>query len=150
MNIIEKPINEIRPYENNPRRNDHAVEAVANSIRDFGFRNPIIIDRDGVILAGHTRHKAAKVLGLETVPCIVADDLDEDAGRAFRIADNKTGEYSIWDREKLAEEIDDIGIDLEQYGFSEETINEIDLNNVLGDKNKKITTCPHCGEEIEI
>ena len=75
MKILTKKIEEITPYENNPRLNDTAVDAVANSIRDFGFKNPVIIDKDGVIVCGHTRLKAAKKLGLKTVPCIMADDL---------------------------------------------------------------------------
>ena len=92
MKIIEKKVEELIPYVNNPRNNEAAVDFVAASIEEFGFKNPIIIDKDGVIVAGHTRHAAAKKLGLELVPCIMADDLTEQQIKAFRLADNKTAE----------------------------------------------------------
>ena len=88
--IIEKKIEEVVPYETNPRNNDKAVKFVANSIKQFGFKVPIIIDKNGVIVAGHTRLKAAKKLGMKTVPCIVADDLTPEQVKAFRLADKKT------------------------------------------------------------
>lgn len=116
MEIINKRLTEIKPYEHNPRKNDDAVEFVANSIRDFGFKVPIIIDKDGVIVAGHTRFKAAKKLGLTEVPCIMADDLNEEQIKAFRLADNKTAEKAEWDLELLALELDGLG-DLSEYGF---------------------------------
>ena len=94
MRIIEKPIEEIRPYENNPRVNDRAVEKVAESIAQFGFKQPIVIDKDGVIVAGHTRLMAAKLLGLTKVPTISAADLTPEQVTAYRIADNKTGELA--------------------------------------------------------
>lgn len=90
MDIVQKGLGELSPYENNPRVNDEAVDAVAASIKEFGFKVPIVIDAQGVIVAGHTRYRAAKKLGLEAVPCIVADDLSEEQIRAFRLADNKT------------------------------------------------------------
>lgn len=95
--IVYKRLNEIKPYPNNPRNNDNAVEAVANSIKRFNFQNPIIVDSDGVIVAGHTRYKAAKFLGLQKVPCIVADDLTDEQVKAFRLADNKVSEVAGWD-----------------------------------------------------
>nr|DAH30957.1 MAG TPA: ParB protein [Caudoviricetes sp.] len=98
--IIYKKVVELVPYENNPRNNDEAVDYVANSIKQFHFQVPIIIDKDNVVVAGHTRLKACKKLGIEEVPCIVADDLTEDQIKAFRIADNKVGEVSTWDIEK--------------------------------------------------
>jgi len=91
MQIIEKKINDLTPYENNPRKNDKSVDYVANSISQFGFKVPIVIDSNGVIVAGHTRYKAAVKLKMETVPCIVADDLTEEQIRAFRLVDNKVG-----------------------------------------------------------
>lgn len=97
MNIVDKNVDEIIPYENNPRKNDKAVPAVAKSIQEFGFKVPIVIDKNNIIVNGHTRLKAAKKLGLETVPCIVADDLTPDQIRAFRLADNKVGEIATWD-----------------------------------------------------
>ena len=113
MEIISLKIEEVRPYENNPRHNEEAVSLVANSIREFGFNVPILLDKNGVIVAGHTRYEAAKELGLEEVPCIVMEDLSEEAARQFRIVDNKTGELSSWDYEKLIQELDNIkGVDL--------------------------------------
>ena len=90
-NIVTMPIKDIHPYEGNPRINDDAVEAVAASIREFRFRNPIIVDKDMVIIAGHTRYKAAKSMKVKEVPVIVADDLSDEQVRAYRLADNKTG-----------------------------------------------------------
>ena len=105
MKIIEKKLTELKEYENNPRNNDGAVEAVAESIKQFGFKVPIVIDADGVIIAGHTRKKAALKLGLDKVPCIIADDLSPEQIKAFRLADNKTGELAGWDFAKLEEEL---------------------------------------------
>ena len=118
MQIYDKRLDEIKPYENNPRHNDNAVDAVANSIREFGFKVPIVVDSDGVIVAGHTRYKAAKKLGLQKVPCIVADDLTDEQVKAFRLADNKVGELATWDLDTLKVELDNIGeIDLSGMGF---------------------------------
>lgn len=120
MKIIEKRISEIQPYENNPRNNDAAVDAVAASIKEFGFKVPIIIDKDNVIVAGHTRLKAAEKLGLAKVPTIMADDLTEKQVKAFRLADNKTAELANWIPEKLEEELADLAdVDMSQYGFEE-------------------------------
>jgi site-specific DNA-methyltransferase (adenine-specific) len=118
VKIIEKKVEELIPYINNPRNNEAAVDFVAASIKEFGFKNPIIIDKDGVIVAGHTRHAAAKKLGLETVPCIMADDLSEQQIKAFRLADNKTAEFATWDLEKLEIELESIGdLEMEEFGF---------------------------------
>ena len=105
MNIVEKKLKEIKPYEKNARKNDDAVKYVAESIKQFGFKVPIVIDKDNVIVAGHTRYKASKELGLETVPCIVADDLTEEQIKAYRLADNKVSEFSEWDFDLLGEEL---------------------------------------------
>lgn len=118
MKIIELPLDEIHPYENNPRLNDQAVDAVAKSIQEFGFKVPIVIDRNNVIVTGHTRYKASKQLGLKTVPCIKADDLNEKQVRAFRLADNKVSELAEWDLNLLEQELkllDDF--DMGDYGF---------------------------------
>lgn len=120
MQIIEKSLSEIRPYENNPRKNDAAVEYVANSIREFGWKVPIVIDKDGVIIAGHTRYKAAKKLGMKSAPCIMADDLTEDQVKAYRLADNKVGEFAEWDFSTLEAELADIEMEMEQFGFAED------------------------------
>lgn len=118
MEIIEKRIEELIPYENNPRKNDGAVEAVANSIKEFGFKVPIIVDSENVIVAGHTRLRAAEELGLDTVPVIRADDLNEEQIRAFRLADNKTSELAGWDFTRLEEELNLLDdFDMEQFGF---------------------------------
>ena len=120
MEIINKKLDEIKIYEKNPRKNDDAVEGVANSIKEFGFKVPIIIDKNNVIVAGHTRYKASKKLGLTEVPCIVADDLTEEQVKAFRLADNKTNEKASWDLDLLGEELKDIlNLDMTDFGFNE-------------------------------
>ena len=91
MNIVDIKLDNLKPYENNPRNNEERVEPIANSIKTFGFKVPIVVDRNNVIIAGHTRYKVAKKLGLNKVPCIIADDLTEDQVNAFRLADNKVG-----------------------------------------------------------
>ena len=122
MNIIEKPINEVIPYEKNPRINDNAVPAVMKSIEEFGFKVPIVIDKNGTIVTGHTRLKAAKKLGMKMVPCIVADDLTPEQIKAFRLADNKVAEAAEWDMELLNEELDGIvDIDMSDFNFSDIT-----------------------------
>ena len=118
MEIIMRPIGEVIPYEKNPRNNKAAVDLVANSIKEFGFKNPIIIDADGIVVAGHTRLKAAKKLGLKEVPTIMADDLTPEQIKAFRLADNKTAEAAEWDFDLLTEELDSIfDINMEDFGF---------------------------------
>lgn len=108
---------DLHVYEKNPRNNDDAVEAVSNSIKEFGFKVPIVITKDRVIIAGHTRLKASLLLNLEAVPCIIADDLTDDQIKAFRLADNKTAELATWDLSKLETELFDIDMDMLQFGF---------------------------------
>ena len=134
MQIVEKRLTELRPYENNPRKNDAAVEYVANSIKEFGFKVPIVIDKNNVIVAGHTRLKAAAELGLETVPCVIADDLTEEQIKALRLADNKTAEAAEWEYNSLMEEIYKIeGVDMDAFGFFRfDSIDEF-LDDELGD-----------------
>jgi DNA modification methylase len=118
MEIITRKLSEIKPYEKNPRKNDAAVEYVANSIKEFGFKVPIVIDKDGVIVAGHTRYKASKKLKLTEVPCIIADDLTPEQIKAYRLADNRVAEKSEWDIDLLSGELDDIlNIDMAQFDF---------------------------------
>ncbi len=127
MIIIYKKPEELKAYENNPRNNDNAVAAVAASIKEFGFKVPIVVDTAGVIIAGHTRARAAEMLGLSSVPCIVADDLTEDQIRAFRLADNKTAELAGWDFEKLDEELQalaEIDFDMTEFGFDDIILEE--------------------------
>lgn len=120
MQIIEKNINEIKPYEKNPRKNEDAVKYVANSIKEFGFKVPVVIDKNGVIVAGHTRYKASQELGLETIPCVVADDLTPEQIKAFRIADNKTAEQAGWDTIALGDELRELmDFDMTEFGFGD-------------------------------
>ena len=156
MQIVYKKVNELIPYENNPRINDEAVEYVKNSIKEFGFKVPIIIDKNNVIIAGHTRLKSSLELGLKEVPCIIADDLTEEQIKAFRLADNKVSEKSQWDFSKLDEELDSI-LDIDMSMFDFENINDINLDdyfeeNIKEEEKEEIKTiiCPHCGERIEI
>ena len=111
MEIKSVKIKELKPYEKNPRRNDEAVKFVASSIKEFGFKVPIIVDKDMVIIAGHTRYKAAKKLKLKEVPVIMADDLTDEQVKALRLADNKVAERSEWDFDLLTDELTDINLD---------------------------------------
>ena len=118
MKIIYKKLSEIIPYEKNPRNNDEAVKYVANSIKEFGLKVPIIIDKNNVIVAGHTRYKASLELALDEVPCIIADDLTEEQIKAFRLADNKTAEIATWDFDLLNKELAELtDFDMSDFGF---------------------------------
>ena len=135
MDIISKKIDELTPYKHNPRHNDGAIDAVAASIKNFGFKVPIVIDKDGVIVAGHTRLAAAKKLGLEEVPVIVADDLTEEQIKAFRLADNKTAELAEWDPELLEIELQDIeSIDMTEFGFDEPKDLDDNIEDLIEDE----------------
>lgn len=154
MEIINKSIEELKPYENNPRFNDDAVEYVANSIKEFGFKVPIIIDKNNVIVAGHTRYKASLELGLEEVPTIVADDLSDEQIKAFRLADNKVSEQASWNFDLLDEELENIlDIDMNDFGFT--ILEDIDISQFIEDmpdkqKEDKKIKCPHCGEIFKL
>lgn len=129
MQIENWNINDIKPYENNPRENDEAAEYVANSIKEFGFQQPIVVDKNGIIIAGHTRWKAAQQLGLKEVPVVVADELTQNQIDAYRLADNKVSEFSGWDFDKLnleLEGIDWLDIDMTKFGFYLDKENEGD------------------------
>lgn len=116
--IVYKNVSELVPYENNPRNNDDAIDYVANSIKNFHFQVPIVIDKNNVVIAGHTRLKACHKLGIKEVPCIVADDLTPEQVKAFRLADNKTSELAEWDMDKLDIELGEIAdIDMGDFGF---------------------------------
>ena len=118
MEIIEKRLDELTPYENNPRVNEGAVEAVAESLKKFGWKQPLVVDRSGVIIVGHTRLKAAERLGWETAPVVIAEDLTEEEARAYRLADNKTAELADWNFQLLDEELAGINeIDMAAFGF---------------------------------
>jgi len=120
MQIVEKKVTELKAYEKNPRKNEKAVAPVAESIKEFGFKVPIIIDSDGVIVAGHTRVSAAKKLGMKSVPCIVADDLTPDQIKAFRLADNSTAQIAEWDLSLLKDELMDLDFDMSLFGLEKE------------------------------
>lgn len=118
MNIINIKLSDLKPYERNPRNNKEAVDYVANSIREFGFKNPIIVDKNNVIVAGHTRYLACKKLGIKEVPCVIADDLTDEQIKAFRLADNKVAEIATWDLDLLDEELNDLlNFDMSDFGF---------------------------------
>lgn len=135
IEVVELPIDDLKPYERNPRVNDAAVDSVAASIKEFGFKVPIVVDSENVIVAGHTRWRAAHQLGLETVPCIVADDLNEEQIKAFRLADNKVAEKAEWDDALLELELFDItSIDMSEFGFE---IDEVDDEKSVSESNKQ-------------
>ncbi len=120
MKVITLAVDKIIPYENNPRNNDEAVPYVANSIKEFGFKVPIILDKDNVIIAGHTRLKAAISLGMETVPCVIAEDLDDEKIKAFRLADNKVSELAEWNIKLLEAELESLDPELMlDFGFED-------------------------------
>lgn len=135
MTIIEVPIGQLKPYENNARKNEPAIPKVAESIKKYGFKNPIIIDKDNVIICGHTRWLASQQLGLKKVPCIMASDLTEEQVKEFRLVENRTNEFADWDYDKLVAELEDL--DLEEFEFPEleyeDVISQDDLEDLLVD-----------------
>ena len=159
LSIVYLPIGDIREYENNPRKNEAAVAKVANSIRQHGMSAPISVDGDHVIIYGHTRYRACKQLGMATVPCIVRTDLPPELVRSLRLADNKLGELSGWDNEKLLRELEQLeldGIDMEQFGFIDSMSDE-DIDSFFDgveakpkEPKKQTVTCPKCGETFEV
>ena len=157
MNIVEKKLKESKPYEKNARKNDDAVKYVTESIRQFGFKVPIVIDKDNVIVCGHTRYKASKKLGLEVVPCVIADDLTEEQIKAYRLADNKVSELAEWDIDLLGEELDGIfDIDMSDFGFdlSEDEptapTERKDLSDKVGETYEVIIECDSEEQQAEI
>lgn len=136
MVIEDIPISAVKPYEKNPRKNDKAVDGVAESIKQFGFKQPIVIDKNGVIVAGHTRYKAALKLGLDTVPCVRADDLTQKQIKAYRILDNKLNELSSWDFETLGEELETFEFDFEPFDV------EIQTFEIANDFNEETEEAP--------
>ena len=139
MEIINRKIDEIIPYENNPRNNDEAVDYVAKSIEEFGFKVPIILDKNNIIVTGHTRLKAAKKLGLKEVPTIMADDLTDEQIKAFRLADNKVSEYAEWDLDILNDELMNSfdTIDMSDFGFDLELDLDDDEAYSFEEKNEE-------------
>lgn len=152
INIITLKLDEIKPYEKNPRNNEGAVEAVKNSIKEFGIKVPIVVDAENVIITGHTRYEACKQLGIKEIPCVKAEDLTEKQAKAFRLADNKVAEMASWDFNLLDEELELIETDMNMFGFNlgneeigmTQAINsEIDLDD-FGDETFEYE-CPLCG-----
>lgn len=148
MQIEYKSITLLKPYEKNPRNNADAIDYVANSIKEFGFKVPIVIDINNVIVCGHTRYEAAKRIGLESVPCIMADDLSDEQIKAYRLADNKTSEFSRWDFDLLDGELEKLlDFDMSPFGFfddedeeeaEEEIKPEVEFTEVLEEENNYI------------
>jgi ParB family transcriptional regulator, chromosome partitioning protein len=165
MKIIQVDINEIIPYVNNPRKNEKAVDYVASSIKEFGWQQPIVVDKDNVIVVGHTRYLAAKRLKLKKVPILVAENLTPFQIKAYRIADNKTNEIAEWDYELLSTELAAIinqvenNFDIDSLGFNRDELDSIlntinideymdeENNEKKNEKENKIT-CPECGFEF--
>lgn len=144
MEIINKKIEELKEYKNNPRNNKEAIKYVANSIKEFGFKVPIILDKNNEIICGHTRYNAAKKLKLKEVPCIIADDLSDEQIKAFRLADNKVSEIATWDLELLdleLKEIDDL-FNMNDFGF--------DFNLDLEEKEETKEITEEKKEDIEV
>lgn len=146
MEVRNVSVKDIIPYENNPRKNEDAIQVVMNSIREFGIKQPLVIDENNVIVVGHTRFAAAKKLGYTEVPCVIASDLTEDQINAYRIADNRTAEYSSWDVELLNNQLANIlTVDMEMFGFDlnadeqvkkkEEEKGEVPFTEVLGEEH---------------
>ena len=147
ITVEDWKISDLHPDPNNPRKNDAAVPGVKESIRMFGFRTPIVIDKEGRIVAGHTRYKAAIELGLKKIPCIVADQLSEKQLKAFQLADNKTGEFAKWDTALLVSELDDLAgiFEMSVFGFNLKSSPQSDSKGV---KDEQYVTCPRCGKRI--
>lgn len=144
MEIVYKKLNELIPYDKNPRDNDRAVQYVADSIKAYGFKVPLVIDSGGVIVTGHTRLKAAESLGMDKVPCIVADDLTEKQVKAFRIADNKVADFSLWDNKLLLDELEDLGDLFTGFDISE------DFNTVLDETDNAVLMDNDDGVSYEV
>ena len=160
MKIQLFPIDHLKPYENNPRRiSEEAIKAVSNSIKEFGFKVPVIIDKDNVIVAGHARVLAAKELGLKDIPCIVADDLSPEQIKAFRLVDNKTAELTGWDFEKLDMELGELNLDMSDFGFDVGG-EDMDIGAFFTEAepvqqsekkaSSRVIICPTCGAEIKL
>lgn len=147
MNVQYIDISKIKPYEKNPRYNENSVGPVAESIKEYGFRVPLVLDKENVIVCGHTRFLAAKSLGMQEVPCVIADDLSEEQIKAYRIADNKTADFSIWDNKLLLEELTEL-VNTDLYtGF---TFGDIEEMTLLDEKDNAVIEENEDGVSYEI
>ena len=137
MKVVEIEITKLKPYKKNARFNENAVPKVAESIRQFGFKVPIVVDKNMVVITGHTRLASAKQLGLEKVPCIIADDLTPKQVKAFRLVDNRTSEFASWNYELLQTELESLDLDLSDFEFPdltyEDTMSAEELESMLDD-----------------
>lgn len=147
MQVIEKELSWLKPYANNPRDNESAVEPVAKSIKEFGFKVPIVATSDGEIINGHTRFKASKRLGLEKVPVIIADDLTDEQIKAFRLADNKVSEFSTWNEDKLRDELKQLEMDMTEFGFEFTELTELLEEEKEKEQEPEIKFTEELGEE---
>ena len=142
MQVKDTPISDIKPYKNNPRDNTNAVAEVAESIKQYGFQQPIVVDKNGVIIVGHTRYLAAKSLGMTTVPVIWASNLSDQQVKGYRLADNKTSDYSVWDNKKLLKELQEIDKDIytgfKESGIFDDVLDESD-NSPVEENEKGVT-----------
>lgn len=159
IHIVYKEVGDLIPYINNPRDNSNAIDAVASSIKNFGFKVPIVIDKGNEIVTGHTRLLAAKKIDMDKVPVIIADDLSEAEVKAFRLADNKVGELSDWDWSLLDSEFEELkemelNFDMEDFGFEAATNDDVDWDTYeeteLKEDNTDLKKCPNCGCEFEV
>lgn len=135
LEIVQIPLSEIKPYKKNARKNDEAVPKVVESIKRYGFKNPIILDKNNVIICGHTRYMASLEMGFDTVPCIIATDLTKKQVKEFRLVENRTNEYALWNYELLNDEMQ--GLDLSEFEFPtltyEDELSAEDLESLLED-----------------
>ena len=161
MNIVELEIDEIKPYKDNPRVNKDAITVVKNSLSKFGWQQPLVLDKNNEIVVGHTRYYAAIELSMKKIPCLIADDLNDEKIKAYRIMDNKSSEYASWNYGLLTKEMQDIlelgGLDLTFTGFSdreiENMIDDIDVEIQADDEVARmdelnLITCPSCGHKF--
>ena len=146
MEYVKRRLEDIKPYENNPRINDDAVDDVVESIRQCTYIAPIVIDENGVILAGHTRYRALRKLGYEECDVIVASGLTEEQKKKYRLYDNKTAEFATWDQKKLNEELSDV--DFCGYDFGQPST--ASQEEEASENGRRTKICPCCGEVFEV
>ena len=155
MELKKLKLTEIKPYGKNPRKNDGAVDAVAESIKQCGYCSPIVVDENYEVLAGHTRLKALKKLGRKECEVVVKEGLTEEQKQKYRILDNKTGEFAEWDLDVLQEQLKDLDFEGFDFGFAQYNVSDINIDGFFAEaeqqkeKEPKKIQCPHCGEWFE-
>ncbi len=158
IKIVMKSIEEIMFYKNNPRNHDQTIDAVIQSINDYGFVKPILIDKNNIIVDGEACVIAAKKIGLKELPCIITDELTDDEIRALRLIINKTQDLTSWTFDKLAEELSAVNIDMSTYKFPDLSDINLDVSDedflqdteIVKNREKKTVVCPECGHKFEI